>query len=68
MRAESDRPIVTAALTGWGQDEHRARAREAGFDQHLVKPADPDQLRLLLHQASRKLPRSGGSNTRKGAG
>ncbi len=26
------------ALTGWGQQEDKDRAKEAGFDQHLVKP------------------------------
>jgi CheY-like chemotaxis protein len=28
------------ALTGYGHDADRLRAREAGFDAHLVKPAD----------------------------
>jgi signal transduction histidine kinase len=28
------------ALTGWGQEEDRHRSQEAGFDEHLVKPAD----------------------------
>lgn len=32
------------ALTGWGQSEDRARSADAGVDQHLVKPVDPDQL------------------------
>ena len=36
------------ALTGYGQDEDRRRAREAGFDQHLTKPADPAALESLL--------------------
>jgi CheY-like chemotaxis protein len=36
------------ALTGWGQDEHRRRTKEAGFDRHLVKPADPDALAAIL--------------------
>ncbi len=36
------------ALTGWGQDEHRQRALDAGFDQHLTKPVDPEQLCRLL--------------------
>jgi CheY-like chemotaxis protein len=35
-------------LTGWGQDEDRRRSVAAGFDHHLVKPADIDQLRQLL--------------------
>jgi CheY-like chemotaxis protein len=36
------------ALTGWGQEDDRRRAREAGFDHHLVKPAELDALQALL--------------------
>jgi CheY-like chemotaxis protein len=36
------------ALTGWGQHEDLRRSREAGFDGHLVKPADVDSLRAVL--------------------
>jgi CheY-like chemotaxis protein len=36
------------ALTGWGQAEDSRRAREAGFDQHIVKPADIEVLKALL--------------------
>jgi CheY-like chemotaxis protein len=36
------------ALTGYGQDEDKRRSREAGFDYHLVKPADPEELQRLL--------------------
>jgi signal transduction histidine kinase len=36
------------ALTGYGQSEDVRRAREAGFDEHLVKPADPQVLRQKL--------------------
>lgn len=32
------------ALTGYGRQEDRERALEAGFDAHVVKPADPDTL------------------------
>jgi CheY-like chemotaxis protein len=39
---------VLAALTGWGQEADRMRTREAGFDHHLVKPADPGELAALL--------------------
>ncbi len=42
------------ALTGYGQEEDRRRTEEAGFDAHLVKPADPDELQRLL---ARRLPR-----------
>ncbi|WP_439518425.1 PAS domain-containing protein [Hydrogenophaga sp.] len=36
------------AVTGWGQDSDRQRAREAGFDHHLVKPAAIEELQALL--------------------
>lgn len=36
------------ALTGWGQEDDRKRAREAGFDHHLVKPAEIGELQGLL--------------------
>ena len=36
------------ALTGWGQEQDRRRAREAGFDHHLVKPVEAGRLRALL--------------------
>jgi len=39
-------PVV--ALTGWGQEEDRARSREAGFTAHLVKPVDFSALMGLL--------------------
>jgi signal transduction histidine kinase/ActR/RegA family two-component response regulator len=40
--------VVLVALTGWGQEEDRARARDAGFNFHLTKPANPQALRDLL--------------------
>ncbi len=42
------RNISLIALTGWGQDEDRRRSVAAGFNHHLVKPADIEQLRQLL--------------------
>jgi PAS domain S-box-containing protein len=36
------------ALTGYGRDEDRRQSAEAGFDHHLVKPADPADLRRIL--------------------
>jgi PAS domain S-box-containing protein len=36
------------ALTGFGQEDDRKRSKEAGFDAHLVKPVDPDELQRLL--------------------
>jgi CheY-like chemotaxis protein len=40
--------LVLVALTGWSQPEDRRRSLEAGFDHHLVKPADMAQLSALL--------------------
>jgi CheY-like chemotaxis protein len=36
------------ALTGWGQPQDQERAREAGFDRHLVKPVDMERLLELI--------------------
>jgi signal transduction histidine kinase/ActR/RegA family two-component response regulator len=44
--------LFLIAITGWGQDEDRQRARASGFDAHLTKPADPDQLQRLIAAAS----------------
>jgi signal transduction histidine kinase len=40
--------IVLVALTGWGQTEDRNRTRDAGFNHHLVKPADISTIQTLL--------------------
>ncbi|QJX00534.1 PAS domain S-box protein [Frigoriglobus tundricola] len=42
------RGVTIAALTGWGQDEDRRRTREGGFDHHLVKPVNIDDLDTIL--------------------
>jgi PAS domain S-box-containing protein len=40
--------MVLIAVTGWGQEDDKRKAKEAGFDQHLVKPVDPRGLIKLL--------------------
>jgi PAS domain S-box-containing protein len=40
--------IVLVAVTGYGQEQDRRAAFEAGFDHHLVKPVDMDELARLL--------------------
>lgn len=51
-RALAEDPTVASArrvaITGYGQDDDRQRAREAGFEEHLVKPVDPDTLERLI--------------------
>ena len=42
------RDAVLIAVTGWGGDKDRERARDAGFDHHLLKPAQPEQIADLL--------------------
>jgi PAS domain S-box-containing protein len=42
------RGLKLIALTGWGQEHDRQRARAAGFDHHLTKPVVPNQLHALL--------------------
>jgi CheY-like chemotaxis protein len=40
--------MYIVALTGWGQDEDRRKTREAGFDDHLVKPVEFKSIQALL--------------------
>jgi PAS domain S-box-containing protein len=44
-----DRPLLIAA-TGWGQDDDRRKAMDAGFDLHLTKPFDPLRLSALISE------------------
>jgi CheY-like chemotaxis protein len=45
-------PCVLVAVTGHGRELDRQRCQEAGFDHHLAKPCEPEQLRALLASAS----------------
>jgi PAS domain S-box-containing protein len=52
LRAEpSQDGVRLIALTGFGQEDDRRQSREAGFDAHLVKPVDPEELQRLLAEA-----------------
>ena len=52
MRANPrGRGVLLVALTGWGQEEDKRRARAAGFDEHLTKPVDLPVLSSLLSAA-----------------
>ena len=54
MRADPTlKSVYLVAVTGYGRDDDRRRAVQAGFDYHLAKPVSKDQLEMLL----RKLPR-----------
>ncbi len=56
VRAALGQGVLLIALTGYGQPQDRQQALEAGFDRHLVKPVDPDQLTLLIAQAAADRP------------
>jgi CheY-like chemotaxis protein len=47
---------LLVALTGFGSAEDRRRAREAGFDEHLVKPVRLDQLERILEAGLHREP------------
>jgi signal transduction histidine kinase/ActR/RegA family two-component response regulator len=53
IRSQS-RSVTLIGLTGWGQEEDRKRSQAAGFDYHLIKPADVDALETLLTSLSRR--------------
>jgi signal transduction histidine kinase len=40
--------ITLIAVTGWGQEDDKRKAKEAGFDHHLTKPIDPGALERLM--------------------
>ena len=46
--------LLLVAVTGWGQDEDKQRALEAGFDHHLTKPMEPDELERLLQSIAQR--------------
>ena len=49
---EPTRRALLVALTGYGQPADRQRSREAGFDEHLLKPVDPAALDALVARGS----------------
>jgi CheY-like chemotaxis protein len=46
--AGTGQPLLLVAVSGYGRDQDRRAAREAGFDLHLTKPADPDEVLRVL--------------------
>ncbi|MGD9724489.1 MAG: PAS domain S-box protein [Pirellulales bacterium] len=60
LRAEpSQAGVLLVALTGFGHDQDRALAKEAGFDQHVVKPIGMETLQQLFQgRAARERSRT----------
>jgi PAS domain S-box-containing protein len=48
LRSEHGADLKLVALTGYGREDDRKRARDAGFDWHLTKPLEPPRLREML--------------------
>ncbi|MEO6742887.1 MAG: ATP-binding protein [Caldimonas sp.] len=49
---------ILVAVTGWGSEDDRKKAKEAGFDFHLTKPTDDAELEAILAQVQEKAERS----------
>jgi PAS domain S-box-containing protein len=56
LRSQHIERMRIVAITGYGQPSDRDRTREAGFDQHLVKPIDPEMLHALLDSVPSAAP------------
>ena len=48
FRARHGAGVFLAAITGWGHEEDKIRAREAGFDVHIAKPAEAAVIERVL--------------------
>jgi signal transduction histidine kinase/CheY-like chemotaxis protein len=59
---------VLVALTGYGQDEDRERARAAGFDHHLLKPVLPEAVVALAGPRPSPPPKEGAGTVPRRAG
>jgi two-component system CheB/CheR fusion protein len=53
-KREWGKSTLLVALTGWDQEQHRNRTREAGFDYHLVKPGEIADLQTLFQELERR--------------
>jgi signal transduction histidine kinase/ActR/RegA family two-component response regulator len=65
VQALEDQPRILVALSGYGTDEDIEASQEAGFDTHLVKPVDLDQLVALLEDEQPAFGIRGGTDGRR---
>ena len=47
--------VVLVAITGYGLEADRQRSQDAGFDHHLVKPADFAKVQKILATVSQNV-------------
>ena len=50
------RSALLVAVTGWGQDDDKERAKAAGFDHHFTKPVNPEAVEQVLVASLRMRP------------
>jgi PAS domain S-box-containing protein len=58
--ADGSREIPAIALTAYGRAQDRLRALEAGFQTHVVKPIDPDELLVVIRSLLNRFGAAGG--------
>lgn len=56
VRNEVGNGVFMVALSGFGQPEDKQKAIEAGFDEHITKPADAGQIENLILRAAKPAP------------
>lgn len=62
VRAIAGKRPVLVAISGYGREEDKRRARDAGFDEHMTKPVDHDRIEAFL-RALAASPREGRAAT-----
>ena len=62
VRAIAGRHPVLVAISGYGRDEDKRRALDAGFDAHMTKPVDHDRIEAFLREIAAS-PRDGRAAT-----
>lgn len=55
IREKYGKQIVIAALTGYGQEDDRSKAKESGFDFHLVKPVSLQGVLDVIEDAGKRM-------------
>ncbi len=48
-RKPGSQDVLMIALTGWGQSDARQRTIEAGFDHHMIKPVNFEEIKRLVN-------------------
>jgi CheY-like chemotaxis protein len=56
-RAKLPKSVYTIAMSGFGMNADRAKSKKVGYQQHLLKPFNPDELDRLLEEAVQKRAR-----------